>query len=270
MSYFHNKRIWVTGASSGIGRSVAIKLSKLGAEVILTARNRGKLEEVKKECGNAKAHIFDHDLSNLESIDDLVSRVTREVGSIDILFNNAGVSAYSAANETDFSVYTQVMNLNFLSVVKLTKCLLPQMISNKKGQIVTNTSLSGKFGSKKRTVYASSKHALHGFMDSLRAEVHEHNIKVNTVAPGFVNTEIGMKALTGDGTPYGANDRGHESQGMDLDKASEMIIKSIEANKREAYIVPKISFPKIALYISRYFPGLGAVIARNYNEEDNG
>ena len=141
---------------------------------------------------------------------------------------------------------------------------------NKKGQIVTNTSLSGKFGSKKRTVYASSKHALHGFMDSLRAEVHEHNIKVNTVAPGFVNTEIGMKALTGDGTPYGANDRGHESQGMDLDKASEMIIKSIEANKREAYIVPRISFPKIALYISRYFPGLGAVIALNYNEEDNG
>ncbi len=206
----------------------------------------------------------------MESIDDLVDRVTREVGSIDILFNNAGVSAYSAANETDFNVYTQVMNLNFLSVVKLTKCLLPQMISNKKGQIVTNTSLSGKFGSKKRTVYASSKHALHGFMDSLRAEVHEHNIKVNTVAPGFVNTEIGMKALTGDGTPYGANDRGHESQGMDLDKASEMIIKSIEANKREAYIVPRISFPKIALYISRYFPGLGAIIARNYNEEDNG
>ena len=92
MSYFHNKRIWVTGASSGIGRSVAIKLSKLGAEVILTARNRDKLEEVKKECGNAKAHIFDHDLSKLESIDDLVNRVTREVGSIDILFNNAGVS----------------------------------------------------------------------------------------------------------------------------------------------------------------------------------
>ena len=244
MSYFHNKRIWITVASSGIGRSVAIKLSKLGAEVILTARNRDKLEEVKKECGNAKAHIFDHDLSNLESIDDLVDRVTREVGSIDILFNNAGVSAYSAANETDFNVYTQVMNLNFLSVVKLTKCLLPQMISNKKGQLVTNT--------------------------SLRAEVHEHNIKVNTVAPGFVNTEIGMKALTGDGTPYGANDRGHESQGMDLDKASEMIIKSIEANKREAYIVPRISFPKIALYISRYFPGLGAIIARNYNEEDNG
>ena len=149
MSYFHNKRIWVTGASSGIGRSVAIKLSKLGAEVILTARNRDKLEEVKKECGNAKAHIFDHDLSKLESIDDLVDRVTREVGSIDILFNNVGVSAYSAANETDFNVYTQVMNLNFLSVVKLTKCLLPQMISNKKGQIVTNTSLSGNLDQKK-------------------------------------------------------------------------------------------------------------------------
>ena len=103
MSYFHNKRIWVTGASSGIGRSVAIKLSKLGAEVILTARNRDKLEEVKKECGNAKAHIFDHDLSNLESIDDLVNRVTREVGSIDILFNNCLLYTSPSPRDTDKS-----------------------------------------------------------------------------------------------------------------------------------------------------------------------
>ena len=189
----------------------------------------------------------------MESIDDLVNRVTREVGSIDILFNNAGVSAYSAANETDFNVYTQVMNLNFLSVVKLTKCLLPQMISNKKGQIVTNTSLSGKFGSKKELFTLHQNMLCTVLWIRLRAEVHEHNIKVNTVAPGFVNTEIGMKALTGDGTPYGANDRGHESQGMDLDKASEMIIKSIEANKREAYIVPRISFPKNSIIYIKIF-----------------
>ena len=270
MSYFHNKRVWVTGASSGIGRDVAIKLSKLGAELILTARSRDKLEEVKKECGNAKTHIFEHDLSNLDSIDDLVSKVANQVGKIDILFNNAGISAYSSANETNFAVYEQVMKLNFLSVVKLTKCMLPQMISNKRGQIVTNTSLSGKLGSKKRSVYASSKHALHGFMDSLRAEVYEHNININVVAPGFVNTEIGMKALTEDGTPYGNNDRGHESKGMDVDKASNMIIKAIETNKRETYILPFMSFTKIALYIARYFPGLASVIARNYNEEDNG
>ena len=112
------------------------------------------------------------------------------MGSIDILFNNAGVSAY-CTNETDFNVYTQVMNLNFLSVVKLTKCLLPQMISNKKGQIVTNTSLSGKFDQKKNCLcFIKTCIAV---LWTLRAEVHEHNIKVNTVAPGFVNTEIGIK-----------------------------------------------------------------------------
>ena len=262
MGYFNNKTIWITGASSGIGRSLTIQLAKLGAKLVITARRKEELEKVKLECGNAEVHIHPFDLSDLDNLDEFSNSVQKEIGDIDILINNAGISAWSSINGTQFKVYEDVMNLDFFSVVKLIQSVLPNMILRKEGQIVTNTSLLGKFAIKKRSVYASAKHALHGFMDALRAEVYEHNIKVNIVAPGFVNTEVGMKALTEDGTPYGANDRGHESQGMDVNKAANMIIQAIEKNKRESYIVPKFAFPRVVLIISRFLPGLAAIIAR--------
>ena len=84
------------------------------------------------------------------------------------MVNNAGISAWSSVNETNIEVYKKVMNMNYMSVVSLTKSVLPDMIKRRSGQIVTNTSLSGKFGSKKRSVYAAAKHALHGFIDSFR------------------------------------------------------------------------------------------------------
>ena len=269
MGYFNNKTIWITGASSGIGRSLTIQLAKLGAKLVITARRKEELKKVKLECGNAEVHIHPFDLSDLDNLDEFSNSVQKDIGDIDILINNAGISAWSSINGTQFKVYEDVMNLDFFSVVKLIQSVLPNMILRKEGQIVTNTSLLGKFAIKKRSVYASAKHALHGFMDALRAEVYEHNIKVNIVAPGFVNTEVGMKALTEDGTPYGANDRGHESQGMDVNKAANMIIQAIEKNKRESYIVPKFAFPRVVLIISRFLPGLAAIIARRYNEENN-
>ena len=141
------------------------------------------------------------------------------------------------------------------------------MIKKKSGQIVTNTSLMGKFSSKKRSVYASAKHALHGFVDALRAEVHQYNIKVNIVAPGYVNTEVGIKALVEDGASYGKNDRGHDSKGMKVEKAASIIINAIRKNKREVLVIPKFSILMVASLLSRYLPGIGAIVARNFDED---
>ena len=154
----------------------------MDAILVLTARRENELEKVKQLCGNAEVHLFPFDLENLEGIGALYNAVIKDIKKIDILVNNAGISAWSLVNETDIEVYKKVMNMNYMSVVSLTKSVLPDMIKRRSGQIVTNTSLSGKFGSKKRSVYAAAKHALHGFIDSLRAEVHEYNIKVNTIA----------------------------------------------------------------------------------------
>ncbi len=128
MSYFDKKVVWVTGASSGIGKELAIQLSKLGAILVLTARRENELEKVKQLCGNAEVHLFPYDLENLENIEELYRSVTKEVNGIDILINNAGISAWSSVNETDLEVYKRVMNLDYFSVVSLTKSVLPDMI----------------------------------------------------------------------------------------------------------------------------------------------
>ena len=267
MNYFDKKVIWITGASSGIGKELAIQLSKLGAVLVLTARRENELEKVKQLCGNSEVHLFPYDLENLENIPELYSSVIKAVNGIDILINNAGISAWSSVNETDLEVYKRVMNLDYFSVVSLTKSVLPDMIKKKSGQIVTNTSLMGKFSSKKRSVYASAKHALHGFIDALRAEVYEHNIKVNTVAPGYVNTEVGIKALVENGTSYGKNDRGHDSKGMLVEKAATIIINAIQKNKREVLVIPTFSILMFASLLSRFLPGLGGVGARKFDED---
>ena len=267
MDYYKNKVIWITGASSGIGKELAIQLSKLGAILVLTARRENELEKVKQLCGNAEVHLFPFDLENLEGIGALYNAVIKDIKKIDILVNNAGISAWSSVNETDIEVYKKVMNMNYMSVVSLTKSVLPDMIKRRSGQIVTNTSLSGKFGSKKRSVYAAAKHALHGFIDSLRAEVHEYNIKVNTIAPGYVNTDIGIKALVEDGNSYGKNDRGHDSKGLKVEKAVKMIISAIKNNKREVLVIPIFSMLMLASLLSRFLPGLAAIVARNFDED---
>ena len=142
MSYFDKKVVWITGASSGIGKELAVQLSKLGATLVLTARRENELEKVKQLCGNAEVHLFPYDLENLENIEELYRSVTKEVNGIDILINNAGISAWSSVNKTDLEVYKRVMNLDYFSVVSLTKSVLPDMIKKKSGQIVTNTSLT--------------------------------------------------------------------------------------------------------------------------------
>ena len=172
MNYFYNKTIWITGASSGIGEALAIELSKLDANLILTARRKEELERVKKACGNKKVEIFPFDLEQIREIDDLSHKVQSEFPKIDILINNAGVSAWSSVVETDYEVYERVMRLNYLSIVKLTKSILPNMIKRKSGQIVTNTSLLGILAIKNRSVYAASKHAMHGFMNVLLSLIH--------------------------------------------------------------------------------------------------
>ena len=267
MNYFNDKVVWITGASSGIGKELAIQLSKFGAILVLTARREKELAEVKALCANATVHVFPYDLENLNDIPKLYNDVIKETEAIDILINNAGISAWSSVNETNLDVYKRVINLDYLSVVALTKSVLPDMIRKKSGQIVTNTSLLGKLSTKKRSVYAGAKHALHGFIDALRAEVYEYNIKVNTVAPGFVNTDVGIKALTEDGNSYGKNDRGHESKGMKVEKAAQLIINAIIKNKREVLVIPKFSLLMIASLLSRFAPSISAILARNYDED---
>lgn len=251
---FTNKVVWITGASSGIGKALAIELSKQGASLLLSARNKENLEEVKEQCENSSSvKILSLDLENHSSISEKVIEAINWYGRVDVLVNNGGVSQRSLAKDTVLSVDKRIMDINYLGTVALTKALLPHFIENKKGQFVVTTSIVGKIGTPLRSSYAASKHALHGFFDSLRAEIHRYNIAVTLVCPGFVQTNVSINALTGDGSAQNTMDSATKN-GIHPEKFAQLMAKAISQKKEEVYIAG--AKEKLGVYTKRFYPKL--------------
>jgi short-subunit dehydrogenase len=250
MSYFANKTVWVTGASSGIGEALAYELAKAGARLILSARNEAELQRVAQACGRADTLIQTLDLGNHASLPEVVGQVLSKVGQVDILINNGGISQRSLAKDTNFEVDKKLINVNLLGTICLTKALLPHFLQRKAGHFVVITSLTGKFGTPLRSSYAAAKHGLHGFFDSLRAEVWRENVQVTLVCPGFISTHVSMNALTGDGSPQGAMDNATRAGKSPADLAK-AILKAVESGKYELAFGGR---ELLGLYVKRFFP----------------
>ena len=257
---FTNKVVWITGASSGIGKALALELSKQDAKLILSARNEEKLEAVKKACENDDMiKVLPLDLENYANLESKVAEAINWFGRVDVLVNNGGISQRSLASETSVSVDKRIMDVNYLGTVGLTKALLPHFIKNKKGQFVVTTSIVGKIGTPLRSSYAASKHALHGFFDSLRAENHKNNITVTLVCPGFVNTNVSINALTGDGSPQNKMDTATKN-GIEPNRFAKIMTKAILKKKEEVYIAG--AKEKLGVYVKRFFPKLLSTMIR--------
>lgn len=255
-----NKVIWVTGASSGIGKALAIALSTKNVKLVLSSRNIEALESVKNLCKEPKnVHIIPLDLEDFNSLKEKANLAINAFGHVDILVNNGGVSQRSLAHETQIAVDKRIMDINYIGTVALTKAILPHFIANKKGHFVVTTSIVGKIGTPLRSSYAASKHALHGFFDSLRAENHKNNIVVSLICPGFINTNVSKNALIGNGTALGKMDVA-TGKGMSAERCATLIIKAIEKQKAEVYIAG--AKEKMGVYVKRFFPKLFAVLIR--------
>ena len=257
---FDQKVIWITGASSGIGKSLAIELSRKNTKIILSSRNETKLNEVKKECNHQEnIKILPIDLEDYTSLINKTKEAIKLFGKIDVLFNNGGISQRSLVEDTDISVDKKILDINYLGTVALTKAILPYFIQQKSGVFVVTTSIVGKIGTPLRSSYAASKHALHGFFDSLRAEIYKNNIKVILACPGFVQTNVSVNALTGDGTPQNKMDKATKN-GLTPEAFSKKLIKAVEREKQEVIIGGFKE--KLAVYTKRFFPKLLAKIIR--------
>lgn len=206
MKKFENKTVWITGASSGIGEALAHEFANEGARLILSARNEAELHRVAKDCGKSDTIIQTLDLGDHGSLPGVVQAVLQQAGTIDVLVNNGGISQRSLAKDTNFEVDKKLINVNLLGTIALTKAVLPHFLAKKSGHFVVITSLTGKFGTPLRSSYAAAKHGLHGFFDSLRAEIWRENVLVTLVCPGFISTKVSVNALTGDGSPQGSMD----------------------------------------------------------------
>jgi dehydrogenase/reductase SDR family protein 7B len=247
----NNKVIWITGASSGIGEALVYAYSKAGAKLIISSRNRDELYRVKGACKNPVGiHVLPLDLENTASLQDKAEEAIRIFGHIDILINSGGMSQRSLAMETGLETEQKLMNINFWGTVVLSKAVIAKMITSGGGNIVCVSSLVGKFGTRLRSAYSASKHALHGYFDSLRSEVYDKKISITLVCPGFIKTNVSINALTGDGSPQGTMDSAQDN-GMPASECARLIIDAIKQNREEIYIGGK---EVKGVWFKRFFP----------------
>lgn len=259
----HNKTIWITGASSGIGEELAYECARKGASLIISSSNKTKLELVSQHCQalGVKCNAVPFDIADPLQINQAVSIVLQLVEKIDVLINNAGVSQRSLTLETSLETDRKIMEINFFGTTLLTKKVLPFMIRNGGGTIAVTSSISGKFGVPLRSMYSASKHALHGFFETIRLEYKKDNIRVTIVCPGWIKTEISIKALSSKGLPYGKMDAG-QANGMSAAKCARLYIRAIEKNKKEINIGGK---EIIVLYLKRFLPAIFYKVISNTN-----
>ena len=250
---FEGKIIWITGASSGIGEALAYEWSKLGAHLILSARRETDMERVKTVCAHSdRCTVVPLDLSRQEDIEATADRMLQQFGVIDILVNNGGISQRSLVIETDVSVDRRIMEVDYFSGVILTKKLLPAMVAKGSGHIIAISSIVGLFGFPLRSAYSAAKHAMHGFYETVWAELHTQGIRVTVVCPGRILTDVSVNALTKDGTPHGKMDHG-QANGITAESCAREIIKAVSKNKKEIYIGKK---DLLMIYFKRYIPWL--------------
>ncbi|MEM1220330.1 MAG: SDR family oxidoreductase [Bacteroidota bacterium] len=245
--------VWITGASSGIGEALAIAFAKKGARVILSSRRREALEAVKKNSSNGdRMEVIPLDMTQAKDVQERAQEVIQQFGRVDILVNNAGISQRSLVKDTPLEIDRRVMEVDFFGTVALTKAVLPIMLAQKSGRILVVSSLTGKFGTPLRSAYAAAKHALHGFFDSLRAEVHDDGLQVMLICPGFIKTDVSKNAITADGTKHDKMDD-KQASGMDPSDLAERIIRAMQAGKEEAYFG---GYETFGVYLKRFFPRL--------------
>jgi short-subunit dehydrogenase len=252
MTDLTGKAIWITGASSGIGEALAVAASRRGARLILSARREGELERVRGLCARSQdVALLPLDLTSFDATA-AAAAAARPFGQVEMLVNNAGISQRGLVVDTDMAVYRRIMELDFFAVVALTKAVLPSMMQKGAGHIVTISSVVGKVATPLRSGYSAAKHALHGFHDALRAEVHESGVKVSVVCPGFVRTQVSNNALTGSGIPQGKMDDALAA-GMDPQLCAERIWQGVVKDQSEIVVGGRETY---AMLLKRLSPGL--------------
>ncbi len=254
----NNQVIWITGASSGIGEALVYAYNALGVKLIISSRNHEQLLQVKAKCTNQlNVYVLTLDLEDMSSLANKAEEAIAVYGTIDLLINSGGISQRALAMNTSLAIEQRLMAINFWGTVILAKAVLPQMLAKNSGHIVCISSLVGKFGTPLRSAYSASKHALHGYFDSLRAELPE-TINITLICPGFIKTNVTINALTASGTAQGTMDDA-QANGMAPEVCAQKIIKAVNEKRLEAYIGGKETK---GVVLKRFLPRLFAKIIR--------
>lgn len=249
---FAGKNFIVTGGSSGIGRALALELNSLGAKVTTVARRADKLADLRSEAsGRFPVQTINGDVTDEKCIKDLV-RLARKNGIIDYVVHNAGTSMRATAAETDMRVFYQLMEINYFALVRMYKETIGDLILSA-GSFVAVGSMMAHYSTQVRSGYAASKHAMLGFIDSVRLEHLQDGVHFMTAAPGFVKTEVSINALNSRGE-RGENQDTATENGIEPGEAVREILIGIAHRKRDVF--PSAIREKAGLVLSKIAPSL--------------
>ncbi len=259
MSFWQDKTVWITGASSGIGEAVARELAPLGAHLILSSRREETLINLVGSLPNKEKHtVLAMDVSKTASLSEAIQNNTERLSQVDVLINNAGISQRSLTWDASPESERLVMETNYFGAVAVSRAVLGGMMERKRGNIVILSSPAGKFGFPLRSSYAASKHALHGYFESLRAELKDEDIHITFICPGRVQTNISKNAVLADGSPAEAMDE-RLARGITPQECASVIRRAREKSRAEVYLGRE----QILIYLHRYAPWLFRRVVKN-------
>lgn len=231
-----NKVVWITGASSGIGKALAIECARRGALLMLTARREAELEQTRAACERTDDHrCMVHDVTDHGAHHGVVEAIENTWGRLDVVVLNAGIGQRGSVEETSPDVERHIMEVNYFGCSEVAHAVLPHFLDRNHGQFVVISSIMGKLSTPRRATYAASKHALHGFFEGLRAELHHTRIGVTMLCTGYIKTDISIHSVKGDGKRHGAMDDQHRNA-MPSDVYARKAVNAIEKDKAVAYL----------------------------------
>ncbi len=267
-SYFKDKVIIITGASSGIGLASAKLFASFGAKLALAARSIDKLEALAREISSDPASpilCVKTDVSKEDDCRNLVEKTVEKFGCIDILVNNAGISMRALFKDCDLSVIKSLMDVNFWGTVYCTKFALPYLLASR-GSVVGVISIAGFAGLPGRTGYSSSKYAIRGFLDTLRIEHLYDGLHVMIFAPGFTASNVRNAALTADGSHQGSTPR-DEGKMMSAEECAMHLAKGLRRRKSEVILTP---IGKLTVFMHNILPRLTDRLEFSYMAKEPG
>ncbi len=263
-----DKIVIITGASSGIGKSLAKEFASRGANLVLAARQYVTLSEIAQKLEqqyNIKAIAVQCDVSVEAECEQLTKQAVLNFGKIDILINNAGISMRALFKDAEIKVLKALMDVNFWGTVYCTKYALPEILKTR-GTIVGVSSIAGYKGLPGRTGYSASKFAMNGFLDALRVENLKTGVNILTACPGFTASNIRNTALDQHGVQQGESTL-HEEKMMTADEVAKIIADGVEERARTLIMTGQ---GKLTVALSKFIPGvLDKLVYNMFAKEKN-
>ena len=246
-----DKVVIITGASSGIGKALALEYATRGAHVVMAARNEERLHQAAEEvsASGVKVLAVVTDVSAEADCKNLINKSIEEFGGIDVLINNAGISMRALFADTDLDVIRQLMGINFWGMVYCTKYALPHLLETK-GSVVGISSIAGYKGLPGRTGYSASKFAMHGFLETLRIENMKKGLHVLIACPGFTASNIRNTALNEKGMVQGESPR-DEGKMMSAEEVARHIANAIAKRKDRLTLTFQ---GRLTVILNKFFP----------------